>query len=77
MACVLALMQSACVGDAKYVVQDGCVVYRYWTFSFGWRNDTLPGADAATFEQMKDLSLLDVQFRVAQRYAAWCRRGYV
>lgn len=53
-ACVLAVLSTACVGGSKYEVQDGCVVYRYWTFSFGWRNDTLPGADAATFEQVKD-----------------------
>lgn len=53
-ACVLALMLSACVRGAKYVVQDDCVVYRYWTFSFGWRNDTLPGADVATFEQLSN-----------------------
>ena len=53
-ACVLTLMQSACARGAKYEVQDDYVVYRYWTFSFGWRNDTLQGADVATFEQVKD-----------------------
>lgn len=53
-ACVLALLLTACVGGPKYEVQGDCVVYRYWTFSFGWRNDTLPGADPATFVQVKD-----------------------
>lgn len=53
-ACVLALMSTACVGGSKYEVQGDCVVYRYWTFSFGWRNDTLPGADVATFKQLSN-----------------------
>ena len=53
-ACMLVLLLTACVGGPRYEVQGDCVVYRYWTFSFGWRNDTLPGADVATFTQMRD-----------------------
>lgn len=51
-ACVLAMLPTACIGGSKYEVQGDCVVYRYWTFSFGWRTDTLPGADVATFKQV-------------------------
>lgn len=53
-ACVLALLPTACVSGPEYEVQGDCVVYRYWTFSFGWRNDTLPGADVATFAQVRN-----------------------
>ena len=35
------------------MVCDDVVLYSYWTFSFGPRNDTLPGADPATFKQVK------------------------
>lgn len=50
---VLALAMSSCINDGKYVVQDDVVLYTHWTFSFGTRADTLPGADPATFEQVK------------------------
>ena len=52
-ACVMAMVLMACVNDAEYVVLDDAVVYSHWTFSFGRRYDTIPGADPATFEQVK------------------------
>lgn len=52
-ACVMAMLLMACVNDAEYVVLDDAVVYSHWTFSFGRRYDTIPGADPATFEQVK------------------------
>jgi len=47
---ILVLSLMACTDDGKYELQDDVVVYSYWTFSFGPVNDTLPGADPATFE---------------------------
>ena len=49
---LMAMLLSSCGGSPKYLVQGDVVVYSYWTFSFGPRADTLPGADPATFKQM-------------------------
>lgn len=46
--CVMAVTLSSC--SDGYVVGDDMVTYEYWTFSFGTRYDTLPGADPATFK---------------------------
>ena len=53
-AVVLALGFTSCGDGGKYVVADDCVYYTYWTFSFGQLNDTLPGADPASFESVKN-----------------------
>lgn len=53
MAALLVLLLTAC-GGPKYEVRGDVVVRSYWTFSFGMRYDTLPGADPATFVQIKD-----------------------
>ena len=53
LACLSVLLLTAC-GGPKYEVRGDVVVRTYWTFSFGTRYDTLPGADPATFEQVKD-----------------------
>lgn len=53
LACLPMLMLTAC-GGPKYEVQDDVVVRSYWTFSFGTRCDTLPGADPVTFKQVSD-----------------------
>ena len=47
------LILTACSGP-RYEVQGDVVVRSYWTFSFGTRCDTLPGADPSTFEQVAD-----------------------
>ena len=51
---LVALLMTACSDGAKYVVEGDVVVYSYWTFSFGTIRDTLPGADPATFVQVKN-----------------------
>ena len=53
LACLAVLLLTAC-SDPKYEVQGDVVVRSHWTFSFGTCYDTLPGADPATFEQVKD-----------------------
>ena len=53
-ASVLAVMLSSCLGGGEYEVCDDVVLYSYWTFSFGQRADTLPGADPATFKQVRN-----------------------
>ena len=50
----MAFVLVSCVSRPKYVVQGDVVTYSYWTFSFGQRQDTLVGADAATFRQATD-----------------------
>lgn len=50
----LVVALTACINDGKYEVRDDMVVYSYWTFSFGTLYDTLPGADPATFEVIKN-----------------------
>lgn len=50
---MLAAMVS-CIGGDKYVVENDQVVFTYWTFSFGRINDTLQGADAATFKAVNN-----------------------
>lgn len=52
-AAVMAISLMACIDDGGYVVLDDVVVYSHWTFSFGRRYDTIPGADPATFKQVK------------------------
>lgn len=42
----------SCGNGGEYVVENGIVVWSYWTFSFGTLNDTVQGADAATFESL-------------------------
>lgn len=49
MACAL----SSC-DSGEYKNLDGTMVYSYWTASFGTINDTLRGADAATFKVVED-----------------------
>ncbi len=51
-ASAMAVMLSSCFSKPEYIVQDDMVLYKYWTFSFGTRYDTLPGADPATFLQV-------------------------
>ena len=51
LACLSVLLLSAC-GGPKYEVRGDVVVRSHWTFSFGTRYDTLPGADPATFAQV-------------------------
>ena len=53
LACLSALLLAAC-GGPEYKVEDDVVVYSHWTFSFGTVRDTLPGADPATFVQVRD-----------------------
>ena len=53
LACLSVLLLSAC-GGSRYEVQGNVVVHTYWTFSFGTVYDTLPGADPATFKQVKE-----------------------
>lgn len=50
----LAVGMSSCLNGGKYEVRDDVVVYSHWTFSFGPRADTLPGADPETFKQVKN-----------------------
>lgn len=50
---LLAMLLAAC-GGSKYEVRGDVVVRSEWTFSFGTVYDTLPGADPATFKQVKD-----------------------
>jgi len=50
---VLLVLLAACNGGSEYIALDNVVVYKYWTFSFGTRYDTLPGADPASFKQVK------------------------
>ena len=50
---VVAVAMSSC-NDGEYIVRDNLVLYSYWTFSFGTRTDTLPGADPATFKTIKN-----------------------
>ena len=52
LACLSLLLLTAC-GDPKYEIQGDVVVRTHWTFSFGTVRDTLPGADPATFQQVK------------------------
>jgi len=53
MTALLAMLLAGCSNDGSYEVQGTVVVYSYWTFSFGQVNDTLPGADPATFQSVK------------------------
>ena len=53
-ALVLVALAVSCDTGEKYVVRDNVVVFTYWTFSFGTVNDTLPGADAASFRSIKN-----------------------
>ncbi len=46
------LMLAACSRHGEYVSDGEYVLYKYWTFSFGTRYDTLPGADASTFRSV-------------------------
>lgn len=48
----ISLMLVSCDSRDKYVVENGQVVWSYWTFSFGEIRDTVQGADAATFESL-------------------------
>ena len=48
-----AFLLTSC-GEGKYEVKGDGVYYTYWTFSFGNQEKELKGADAATFESVKD-----------------------
>ena len=48
-----AFLLTSC-GDGKYEVKGDGVYYTYWAFSFGNQEEELKGADAATFESVKD-----------------------
>ena len=54
LAAVAAITLVSCGGDGKYEVKGDVVCHTYWTFSFGYRHDTLPGADPETFESVRD-----------------------
>lgn len=51
---LITVLTTACSSDGHYKVEGDTVVFTYWTFSFGRLNDTLPGADAASFESVKN-----------------------
>ena len=48
------LVMASCSRGGEYVSDGEYVFFKYWTFSFGTRYDTLPGADAATFKSVND-----------------------
>lgn len=48
------LVMASCSRGGEYVSDGEHVFFKYWTFSFGTRFDTLPGADAATFKSVND-----------------------
>ena len=55
------LLAASCSSHGKYESDGQVVRYTYWTFSFGQRYDTLPGADAATFKSVNDWLGRDTQ----------------
>ncbi len=55
------LLAASCSSHGKYESDGQVVRYTYWTFSFGQRYDTLPGADPATFKSVNDWLGRDTQ----------------
>jgi len=51
---VAVMLLPACSRHGKYESNGDIVRYSYWTFSFGQRFDTLPGADPKTFESVNE-----------------------
>lgn len=87
--CLSVLLLTGC-SDPEYKVQGDVVVRTYWTFSFGTRYDTLPGADPETFVQVKDwlghdservyfeaelVPRVDVATLEAKRYPLFCDKN--
>ena len=55
------LLAASCSSHGKYESNGEVVRYTYWTFSFGQRYDTLPGADPVTFKSVNDWLGRDAQ----------------
>ena len=55
------LMLTACSRHGRYESDGNVVRYTYWTFSFGWRYDTLPGVDVKTFKSLNEWLGRDAQ----------------
>ena len=51
---MLAVMLLVSCNDGKYEIRGDSVYYTWWTWSFGNQEQELTGADAATFEEIKD-----------------------
>ncbi len=45
---------ASCNTGGEYKNLNGTMVYSYWTFSFGTLNDTLPEANASSFESLEN-----------------------
>lgn len=51
-AVILGLSLISCDNGGEYVIENGQVLWSYWTFSFGTLKDTVYGADTTTFESL-------------------------